>query len=180
MRVLQELALDGQPVHRIGGRDLCQLLDISPAMLTELKRRGIARHLGHDAWDLEETVRAYVQSLRQTASGRGGEQAALTLTGERARLARVQADAVELKNAQARGELVKVEEVTRAWSDILRTVRSRALAVSSRLRQSHALDAATAEAIDRELRAALTELGEGGAVRQVGGADEDGGDHGER
>jgi phage terminase Nu1 subunit (DNA packaging protein) len=159
MRVLQELALDGQPVHRIGGRDLCQLLDVTPAMLSELKRRGIARHLGHDAWDLQITVTAYVQHLRGVASGRGTEEATLTLTGERARLARAQAEAVEMKNAQARGELVAAEDVTRAWSDILRTVRSRVLAVPSRLRQSLALDTGTAEGIDRELRAALAELG---------------------
>ena len=165
MRIMQELpGLEGQrAVVRIGGSDLCNLLGITPAALTGLVKRDLAVKLGHDAYDLAETVGRYVEHLRGTASGRGGEEQVLTLTGERARLARAQADAVELKNATARGALVKAEDVTRAWADILRTVRSRVLAVPSRLRQSLALDAATAEALDRELRAALTELGEGGA-----------------
>lgn len=159
LRILDELDLEGGRVHRIGAADLCALLDISSGMLAQLKARGIARHLGRDAYCLETTVRGYVQHLRGVASGRGTEEATLTLTGERARLARAQAEAQEMKNAQARGELVAAEDVTRAWSDLLRTVRSRVLAVPSRLRQSLALDAATAEGIDRELRAALAELG---------------------
>ncbi len=162
---MQELpGLEGErAVTRIGGADLCNLLGITPAALTGLVKRNLAVRLGHDAYDLVETVGRYVEHLRGTAAGRGGEEQVLTLTGERARLARAQADAVELKNATARGELVKAEDVARAWADILRTVRSRVLAVPSRVRQSLVLDAATADAIDRELRAALTELGEGGA-----------------
>lgn len=62
--------------------------------------------LGHDAYDLEESTRRYIASLRETASGRGGEEQVLNLTSERARLAREQADAQALKNAVLRGEYV--------------------------------------------------------------------------
>ena len=89
MRIVTELPLEGDaPVHRIDGAGLCNLLAISPAMLTELKHRGMAVHHGRDAWNLEETVRAYVTHLRGIASGRGGEEQALNLTAERARLAK--------------------------------------------------------------------------------------------
>ena len=81
------------------------------------------------------------------------------LTTERARLAREQADAQALKNAALRRELVPAAEVERAWTDILRQVRSRVLAVPSRLRQAVALPADAVAALDRELRDALTELG---------------------
>ena len=128
-------------------------------MLTELKKRGIAVHLGRDAYDLAATVRAYVVHLRGTASGRGGEEHVANLTSERARLAKEQADAQALKNASLRGELVSAAEVERKWADVLRQVRSRILAVPSRLRQSVNLDAESADEMDRELRAALTELG---------------------
>lgn len=162
MRIVQELpGLEGDvPVHRIDGKGLCDLLALSPAMLTELKKRGIAKHIGLDAYDLAETVRGYVVHLRGTAAGRGGEEHVLTLTGERARLAREQADAQALKNAVLRGEFVPASEVARAWSEMLRAVRSRLLAVPSRVR--HAIPGLTigeVDRIDREVRTALEELG---------------------
>ncbi len=152
--------LDGKPgANVLSGKDMCALLDISPPMLTELKRRGIASSHGRDAWDLDATVTAYVRHLRGTASGRGGEEHVANLTAERARLAKEQADAQALKNAALRGELVPAADVERAWGDVLRQVRARILAVPSRLRQSLTLAPADADLIDRELREALTELG---------------------
>lgn len=99
MAILQELPLEGGrgPVHRIDNAGLCDLLGITPPMLTELKHRGIAVQLGRDSYDLVATVRAYVTHLRGTASGRGGEEQVAALTTERARLAREQADAQALK-----------------------------------------------------------------------------------
>lgn len=159
MRILEELPMgDSGGVWRIGGADLCELLGISPAMLSELKKRGIAVHYGRDAFDLAQTVNAYVTHLRGTASGRGGEEQITSLTAERARLAREQADAQAMKNGKLRGELVEAVEVERQWSDILRQVRARILSVSPRLRQVLDLSAADADAVDRELRNALSEL----------------------
>ena len=165
MRIMSELpGLGGdKPVHRIGGADLCDLFEITPGMLTALGKRDIVIRLGHDSYNLEESTRRYVASLRETASGRGGEEQVLNLTGEQARLAREQADAQALKNAVARGENVPAIEVERAWADILRGLRSRLLAVPSRLRQTvpH-LTTSDVTQIDRELRDALQELGAAG------------------
>lgn len=162
MRIVSEIAPDGaDPVHRIDTHGLCELLGVRPQTLTDLKRRELAVSVGRDAWDLRETVGRYVAHLRATASGRGGEDHVATLTAERARLAREQADAVALKNAQARGELVEAPAVERAWSDILGRVRSRILAVPSRLRAAAPMTPAEVERLDRELRDALTELGNG-------------------
>ncbi|QDY70013.1 terminase small subunit [Qingshengfaniella alkalisoli] len=166
MRIMQELpGLEGErAVARIGGADLCNLLRITPAALTGLVKRDLAIKLGHDAYDLQETVGRYTEHLRSVASGRGGEEQALTLTGERARLARAQADAQETKNAALRGELVKASEVEREWADTLRHLRSQLLAVPSRIRQTLGhLSTADVEAIDRELRDTLTRLGNGDA-----------------
>lgn len=163
MRILDELALDGERLHRIGGKDLCSLLGLSSGALSNLKDRGIAVHLGHDAYDLEATVRQYCAHLRGIAAGRGGEEHTANLTAERARLAKEQADAQALKNAALRGELVPAADVEREWGDVLRQVRARILAVPSRLRQSLTLSPADVDLIDRELRAALTELGNGNA-----------------
>lgn len=160
MRIVTELDLGGDgPVHRIDGPGLCDLLGISPAMLTELKHRGIAKHLGRDAWDMAETVRGYTAHLRGTASGRGDAAAVLNLTGERARLAREQADAQALKNAALRRELVPAAEVASEWGTALRAIRARVLAIPSRVRAAlpH-LTPADMVALDREARAALEDL----------------------
>jgi len=163
LRIMQELpGLSEEPVHRINGAGLCELLDMTPGMVTELKKRGIAVHLGHDAYDLAATVRAYVQHLRGTASGRGGEEHVASLTAERARLAREQADGIAMKNAQARGELLPAAEVARVWSDTLRGLRARLMALPSRLRADlpH-LSASDVAQIDREMRDTLSEIGNG-------------------
>ena len=159
MRILNELPLEGDPVLRIGGKDLCDLLALSSGALADLKKRGIAVHLGHDAYDLKATVNAYVKNLRSVAAGWGDEGQAVNLTAERARLAKEQADAQAIKNAKLREELVEAAEVERVWQDILRQVRARIMAVPSRLKQSASLSAHDAESLDRELRDALTELG---------------------
>lgn len=162
MRIVSELPLEGDaPVHCVSCADMCALLGITPPMLTELKKRGIARHVGRDAWDLGATVHAYVTHLRGIASGRGGEDHVLELTAERARLAKEQADAQALKNAQARGELIRAEEAERSWADFLRQLRSRLLAMPARLRSDGALDRAASEALDRALRDALAGIGGG-------------------
>ena len=163
MRIVQELpGLErDQAVHCIGGADLCDLFDITPAMLTQLVKRGIAIRLGRNSYDLEQSTRNYVKHLRGVASGRGSDEHSLTLTGERARLARAQADAQELKNAVLRKELVKADEVERRWADILRNLRARILAVPSRLRGALDLSPEQVQRIDRELRDALCELGHG-------------------
>lgn len=169
MRIVSELpGLTGdRPVHRIGGADLCDLLGITPGALTGLCKRGLAVKLGHDAYDLTATVTAYVAHLRGTASGRGGEEQVLNLTGERARLAREQADAQALKNAALRRELVPAAEVAREWGEALRAIRARVLAIPSRVRAvlPH-LTPADVAAMDREARAALDDL-----------ARDEGGDH---
>lgn len=159
-RIFTELPLEGEAVHRIGGKDLCELLALSSGALTDLKKRGIAVHLGHDAYDLGATVRAYVEHLRGMAAQWGTPDQAAQLTAERARLAKEQADAQALKNAKLRGELVEAGEVERAWSDVLRQVRARILSVPSRLRADlPQAPAETFDAMDRALRDALTELG---------------------
>ena len=163
MLIAAELPLDGgEPIHRISGNDLRALLDLSPAGLSDLVKREIAVKMGRDSYDLTATVGAYVRHLRGTASGRGGEQEVLTLTGERARLAREQADQMALKNAALRRELVPAAEVAREWGEALRAIRARVLAIPSRTRSAlpH-LTPADMVVLDREARAALEDLARG-------------------
>jgi len=162
MKILSELPLDGSPLHKVGGQDLCKLFDLSPAGLSDLKKRGIVVHHGHDTYDLESSVTAYVTHLRGIAAGWGTADQAAQLTAERARLAKEQADAQALKNAKMRGELVEASEVERTWAGVLRQLRARILAVPSRLRSEFSdIDPQTIHAMDRALRVTLTEIGNG-------------------
>jgi phage terminase Nu1 subunit (DNA packaging protein) len=135
---------------------MCRILGVDAPELARLNSQGVAVKLSRDCWDVAETARLYVEKLRARASTRA---VPAELAGERARLARAQADKAEMQAAQLRGELVEADAVERQWQDVLRQVRAGVLAVPSRLRQSLDVSGALADAMDRELRAVLTELG---------------------
>ena len=134
---------------------LAEFIGVSPRSLTELGRRGVAVRAGPGRWRLQESVRRYCDGLRHRG---GGEAVRTTTTVERGRLAKEQADSFALKNARLRGALVEREAVQREWSSILMAVRSGVLSVPSRL---PGLSVADRAALDAELRAVLTTLGNG-------------------
>ena len=68
--------------------------------------------------------------IEAAAQKRGGE--ALDLTVERARLAKEQADAQEMRNAVMRAELVPASQVVRAVSAIIGACRARLLGIPAR------------------------------------------------
>lgn len=142
----------------IGAGELAKLLGVSRRMIPDLASRGIIKPVKRGRYPLAESVTGYCGYLRGVASGRGGEDQVYELTAERARLAKEQADAHEMKNAISRGELVEADHVRRVWADTLRKVRAAILASPSRLRQRlpH-LTAHDVEALDGELRRALSE-----------------------
>lgn len=81
---------------------------------------------------------------------------------QKARLAKAQADAQEMKNAIANGELLKTEEAVQAWSEIVSGARSALLAVPKRLRDLlPGLSASDLAKIDAEIRRALKSLSDG-------------------
>lgn len=135
-----------------------------------MTKQALSQHIkdGHipnaerGGFSLDECREAYIRHLREQAAGRLGKDATLSLTDERAGLAKAQREAQELKNAVTRGEYVSAADVTHRWADILRAVRSGILAVTSRIR--HRLPHLTvddAEVIEQEIRDALTALSNG-------------------
>ena len=78
---------------------------------------------------------------------------------ERARLAKAQADKVEIANAKARGLLVEAAAVEAEWAGVLRTIRAGMLALPSRCaaRLPH-LTLHDIGEIDREVREVLSDL----------------------
>ncbi|HEY8007989.1 MAG TPA: hypothetical protein VIE66_14590 [Methylocella sp.] len=142
----------------VTGEVLAKWLGISGTQVTSFARRGVMVRAGRKGFDLEASVRAYCQHMREAVAAQG--RPAQSGTGkERARLAKAQADAIELKNARARGTLVESEAVARAWEGVCRTIRAGMLRLSKRAaaRLPH-LTTQDVRSLDDEVNAVLTEL----------------------
>ena len=135
---------------------LAHLFGVSAKTVRALARREIMVKAGRNLFALDKSVRNYCRYLRELAHGQKEGDTAPT---ERARLAAAQADAIELKNARARGALVDAETVAREWEGVCGTIRAGMLRVSKHAaaRLPH-LSAQDLREIDGEVRAALTEL----------------------
>jgi phage terminase Nu1 subunit (DNA packaging protein) len=139
---------------------LADILGVTARMVNELTRRGVISRAGPGAYAVRPSIRNYCDGLREKAAGRGGSA---NLTAERTRVAREQADALKIKNAALRRELVPARDVEAAWAIVLRDVRAAMLAIPNRIQQRLGhftpLDVA---AVDREIRDVLAETGHGG------------------
>jgi len=139
---------------------LAQWLGVSERAVAGYVQNGIIVRAQRGLYPLQESVRAVCHHFREVASRRGTTS---TLTAQRERIAREQADALEMKNAVTRREMVSAKSVTDEWASILRMVRSRVLASPSRMQQQLGhLSAHDLDVIDRELRDALEELANNG------------------
>jgi phage terminase Nu1 subunit (DNA packaging protein) len=108
----------------VGAGELADYLGVTSQSIAAFANDKKVVRVKRGNYDLKASVQTYTAHLREVAAARGGEDQILDLTQERARLAREQADGQELKNRQARKELVLASDVEREWSDILRKVRA--------------------------------------------------------
>jgi phage terminase Nu1 subunit (DNA packaging protein) len=118
-------------------------------------------HAGRQGSKTDRTIIDLVVLLRWYL-----EQDALDVA--KTRLASAQADRHEIENATRRGELLSVEDVERAWTDLILACRSKILGLPTKLaaRLINVSDAATIAAlIGEEVTATLDELA---ALDQVG------------
>lgn len=141
--------------------ELAAFLGIVTSRIRTLHREGVMVKAGRGRFDVRASLAAYLSRLRDGAV-KGGGQVPDDLKAEKLRLARQQADKLELANAAARGELVRNAAVEREWANVLRDVRSTMLAVPSRVGSKLAhLTAHDVAEIDSEIKAALEGLANG-------------------
>lgn len=152
----------GIPEVMTGG-ELSMLLGLASARVLDLARDGVMVRVSRGRFDVRKSLHNYLARLRDGAK-LGGKAGPVTdeLKAEKLRLARQQADKIELHNAASRGEMVRAADVEREWANVLRDVRSTMLSVPSRvgskLAHLSAHDIATVEA---EIKAALEGLANG-------------------
>jgi phage terminase Nu1 subunit (DNA packaging protein) len=152
----------GDPKKPVGAAALGLLLGISDRAVRDMAKAGHVVAVGKNRYDVAASVPKYCDHLRKLAMGKYGDTADVGAgTRARARLAEAQASLAEAKNARLRGSLLEADAVQREWSAVLSAVRARMLSVPSRAAQRlpH-MTAHDVGEIDREIRNALTELGE--------------------
>jgi hypothetical protein len=106
---------------------------ISSRRFHELLAQGVIDKQGRGEYELDVVREQYIEHLRSVAAGRGSADGAFDLTEERARLAKEQADAQEMKNAVARGELLPKLDVHVAVVEAFSRVRAKLLSLPSKV-----------------------------------------------
>lgn len=134
--------------------------------MTERNLRDLLKKLGLPSrtLDLDQVRISYIRHLRGVAGRHQVEGGGLNLTMERALLARVQREKLEIETAKLRGQLVDVAEVEKEAFAVGRTTRDRILAIPDRLAAIMASTTDRAEAqriLAEELRRALESLAGG-------------------
>lgn len=141
-------------MHPVDISEVGEWLGLSSRTVYSLAEQGIVIRVARGRYDLKASIANYCAHLREVAAGRapadGGE---LDLVKERARLAKAQADGHELRNAQARGDLLPRSQVVAAWQSIISRARSRLLALPSKAAPLAISASSVAEAQER-----LTEI----------------------
>lgn len=103
-------------------------------VLHDLINKGVIERKPRGEYDLDECREAYIHHLRDRAAGRVKVNGAgSSLTDQRARLAKEQADAKEMENEVLRGKLVQIEDVAASLENQLDRVRTKLLAIPSKV-----------------------------------------------
>ena len=149
-----------EPDLEVSARDFALVIGVSNVTVAALAKDGVIERSQRGKFMKDASVLAYCEHLRMVAAGRGGQAAIESLSDERARLAKEQADGHALKNAQMRNELVAVADVDMTWGTMVRDLRAGVLAIASRIasRLNH-LSKDDVLVIDDEIRDALKILG---------------------
>lgn len=144
------------PSDLVSEDDLADLLGVTARNVRELVADGVIERRGPAQYSQRQAVRAYCARLRDQGRRRG--TADPELRAEKIRMAKEQADKLELANAISRREFLPASEVETTWATILREVRAGLLALPSRLPQllPH-LTPHDVRTIDTEVRGVLEE-----------------------
>lgn len=143
---------------------LGRLLGISGRRCRELASEGVFPRASGGRYPVEACVQAYVASLRTAAKAKPATDPKVAAAGldgrqQRARLARLQADRVELELQRERGELVEVRPLQIKLVTMITGVRNKIMSVPpmARGRLPH-LTIDDIEILEDELRQALEQL----------------------
>ena len=107
---------------------LAILFGVSQRRIQEFAQLGVLKKTGRGRYNLTDCVKRFVHFLREKRA-----QYPIDLQNERARLTKLQADKCDLELMEARGEVIRAEDVARTWADLVIAARSRLLAIPTSL-----------------------------------------------
>lgn len=108
------------------------LLGLSERRIRQLAERGVLDRTPRGHYVLADAIAAYAGFLRQGADAAGGTPAGEDYATARARHESAKATMAEIELAKARGEVVPIEDVERAWSRAFAELRTNILNVPGR------------------------------------------------
>jgi len=132
--------------------------------------RGVLPDAARGVHDLDACRLAYLRHMREVAAGRSGVSAsgdALDLAGERARLAKEQADAQAMKNDVARGALILRGDVVAGMHAAFANARGRLLSIPTKVAPSLVGETSLAIIRDKLTEAIHDACGELAATRAI-------------
>jgi phage terminase Nu1 subunit (DNA packaging protein) len=135
-------------------------LQASSKTVQDLINKGVITKQNRGKYDLDLARKEYILHVREVAAGRT-KTGDLDLQEERARLAKEQADSKEMENAVERGDLVYIENVAKQFELQLTKVRTKLLAVPTKVAPEAHIAATVKEVqslIEAEIIEALNEL----------------------
>jgi phage terminase Nu1 subunit (DNA packaging protein) len=113
-------------------KDLADHIDLSTVRVHDLFNENVLLKSGkRGGLDLNENRIRYIRYLRSLA--RGKTTGSGDLNEERTRLTKAQADRAELELQEKEGELISTDLIKTIWSDYVANVRSKLLALPSKL-----------------------------------------------
>lgn len=143
----------------ITGSELASLLGLSERRIQQLVKNDVITKEKRNAFVVERAVQDYVNY--QAGNNSGGYSKGENYQEEKARLTKLQADKAQLEVETMSGNLVKADDVSRHWYQIITDCKTRLLSVPSK---AAPIVAAETEAgnvqvvIDDLMREALEEL----------------------
>lgn len=108
---------------------ISKLLDLSDRRIQQLSREGVIPKTERGRYELVPAVRGYIRYLRERSLDVG----VVSIDEARQRKAAAEAELSEIELAKARAAVVSVDDVAKQWQSILSGVRTRLLAVPTKV-----------------------------------------------
>ncbi len=119
---------------RVSAAAICDWLDITRPTFSSYVDAGVfERQPVAKGYDLRLVVRQAFAHSRQTAAGRGGDDAVQKLSSARARQATAAAETAEFKNSIHRGEFVNASLVGKLLGDTFILIREKMLGLPGKV-----------------------------------------------
>lgn len=107
---------------------IAQFLDLTERRVNQLVKEGVLPRADRGKYPFLGCVKGYIKYLRAMAN-----DGSLSLTDERTRLTRAQAEGEEMKVKALKGDLIHRDTAERVWEDVIVACRSRLLSMPSKV-----------------------------------------------